>query len=166
MLRELGAVAGAILAPAPEDLVALNTEALRLDRAPAWDAVGNPVAFAADLDAIRDAEFEDGLRDRRLRFEPAPAAREAGPRVLQLDPVIAARPDEALPAQILLSEAATQACEWLPARLVLTPDLARPRGRGTACACARWCSAAAMARWARPSSSPTSPRATGSRPGG
>lgn len=128
MLRELRATAGALFAPAPEGFLALNPDLVQLNLDPVWDVTGQPVPFAADLDPIRDPEFEDWLRDMRLQLDAEPAPQGLGDRVVQMDPVIAAQPEEALPAEILLAEGAAHACDWLPARLVAGPDSARRHG--------------------------------------
>lgn len=116
MLRELRACAGSFLAPAPDGFVAFDPDRLRLDLTPGWDLAGAPLPFAADLDPLRDPEFEDWLRDMRLRLDPEEPA--AGPMVIRLDPVLAADPADALAVEILLAEAAAQAADWLPARLL------------------------------------------------
>lgn len=109
--------------------VGLDEQRVTVDLAARKGRDGRPLEFASDLD-IRDAEFEDWLRDTRSHFENrpvegAPAATAQQPPTLAVHPVVAGDADLALFADMVLMEAAVRASDITPL-IVLQPDNMKP----------------------------------------
>lgn len=144
MLRELRSTMG----PEKQLLVSgvgwvgLDPGRLKIDLTPVYDAGGAPMEFASDVD-IPDPEFEDWLRDMRLRLAPE----EDGPTALQRPQsssiaaalgvqvaphsgyIVAIEPIESndtranVVAEMVINEAASRACEMIPATLADEPQV-------------------------------------------
>lgn len=115
--------------------VGLNTELVRIDLTPVYDAGGMPLEFAADID-IPDPEFDDWLRDMRLRLTPEemhPVQPRDGPDtsrltepqrahyVVWLDPVESNDSHARVIGEMIVNEAAARACDMIPAVLATSP---------------------------------------------
>lgn len=123
--------------------IGLDPEHLRIDLTPVYDAGGNAIDFAADVD-FPDPEFEDWLRDMRLRLMPdetdahphapnpgvnsirgallqgdhaGPQPREEPVYIVSLDTVESDTKRAQVIGEMVVTEAAARACEMIPARL-------------------------------------------------
>ncbi|KGJ04036.1 hypothetical protein SAMN04487972_103193 [Paracoccus halophilus] len=123
--------------------IGLDPERLHIDLTPVYDAGGAPIEFAADID-IPDPEFEDWLRNMRLRLTPendgptilqrpdmgAPAGTPAADLHHQTAYTVALEPIESndmrahVIGEMVMNEAAARACEMIPA--TLADDAAAP----------------------------------------
>ncbi|MFH5776243.1 SARP family transcriptional regulator [Paracoccus sp. NGMCC 1.201697] len=139
--------------------IGLDPERLRIDLTPVYDAGGNPIEFAADID-IPDPEFECWLRDMRLRLTPetqGPTALERAPPeppggrpassirqalmnghdvappreqplyLVALDPVESNDTRAHVMGEMVINEAASRACEMIPATLADEVDDSTPQ---------------------------------------
>ncbi|QRZ13947.1 SARP family transcriptional regulator [Paracoccus methylovorus] len=137
MLRELRCALGAYkgILQTGVGWVGLDSEQLRIDLTPVYDAGGAPIEFAADID-IPDPEFETWLRDMRLRLTPdsdgpsvlqrsltpvAPAWCAGDPalsdHVVTLQPIVSSDSRTKVIGEMIVNEAAARACEMIPATL-------------------------------------------------
>lgn len=125
--------------------VGLDPALLKIDLTPVYDIGGAPMEFAADID-IPDPEFEDWLRDMRLRLTPE----EDGPTAFQqpqnssiaaalgvqveaqpgyivaIEPIESNDSRASVIAEMVINEAAARACEMIPATLADEPQGSQP----------------------------------------
>ena len=103
--------------------IALDTSIVRLDMTSTPGADGQRPEFASDLD-IADPEFEDWLRDARSHYEDqadevlASTVTQDGAPTLILQAPMAADPQAAVTAAMILQEAAQRVTDMLPLQVI------------------------------------------------